>query len=169
MEPHVDISMQNTQISVWMQTRRKKKKRQSWSAQVREKHLESANWLKQAVFGKKPKNKTQEVSNLKDLTQKARRNVGQHVHLGTHPGTHLLHKHNHTELPPIAILFLFFNDTVFLNSVFFNLKSQLKIQTKYIFCFPVQKRSRCLGSIHLHCNSWSGWHLCRFKNHNISS
>lgn len=65
---------------------------------------------------------------------------------------------SYTELPPTPILFLFFNATVF-----FNLKLQLKTQPKYIFCFPVQKRGRCLGSIDLHCNSSSDWLLCKFK------
>lgn len=128
MEPQVDVGMQNAQISVWMQTRRKKWQPQP--AQAREKPLENAKWLKKAVFGKKKKKNNQKPRSHKSerllITHKASRNVCQHVHLCTHPCTHQLHKYKHTELLPTAMLFLFFNATVFFNSGFFLSKIAIK-------------------------------------------
>lgn len=119
MEPQVDICMQNAQISVWMETRRKKW--QTQPAQAREKPLKKAKWLKMRCLEKKTTN-NQKPRSIKSerlpLTHKASRNMCQHVHLCTHPCTHQLHKYNHTELPLTAILFLFFNTTIFFNSGF---------------------------------------------------
>lgn len=87
------------------------------------------NGLKKQCLEKKKKNNQKPRSHKSErllITHKASRNVCQHVHLCTHPCTHQLHKYKHTELLPTAMLFLFFNATVFFNSEVFLSKIAIK-------------------------------------------